>query len=54
MENFWVAQVQAQAEMDVLARRLEQQYPENRGRRIRVVLLKDQARVDPMIALRYQ
>jgi putative ABC transport system permease protein len=37
-----VTLAQAQAEMDVIASRLEQQFPENRGRRIRVVLLKDQ------------
>ena len=46
-----VAQAQVQAEMDVLARRLEQQYPENRGRRIRVVLLKDQVVKNVRMAL---
>jgi putative ABC transport system permease protein len=46
-----VTLAQAQAEMDVMARRLEQQFPENRGRRIRVVPLKDQVVKNVRLAL---
>ncbi len=41
----------AQAEMDAIAKRLEQQYPGNNGRRIRVVLLKDQVVKNLRLAL---
>jgi len=46
-----VTLAQAQAEMNVIAGRLEQQFPENRGRRIRVVLLKDQVVKNVRLAL---